>query len=970
MRCSPGRIASVVALAACAFPSVAAAAFTQWTGEFGDDWFMDENWDTGVKPTVNDDTLVLTGPAPKIEGIATTRNVTFNNVIISLAVVSGVPSILDSRGSASIAPGATVNVEGGTWYAGSAYSTPFTVNNLLNVTNGGKVYSYHNNLGTAAGLGGRVTVSGEGSLWDATAVESGAVPKYINVGNVGVGTLDILQGGKVISENARIANGNEAVGEVRVIGAGSRWELTRFSGSSGVNGVLHVGASGDGSLKVESGGYVGALSAGVATQFGSTGDVRVRGTGSLLTVGTGPATNAALSVGSLGKGSLTVDNGGAVWSYSALVGGAILQGDYPVDAKTGTVLVTGAGSTWTTANDLIVGRNGTADFRVTFGGTATSGRTTIGGIDAFNVANTNNPGVGNVTVQFPGSKFTTDVLFIGTDATGTLEVTDSASAETDDIYIGGTSRNNNFNPRANGHLLVTRGGSLDAGTIRVGNAGTSRLTFSDGAAVDSGSGVFSYQLTSGVAKAVGLVTGPGTTWNNTRISVGAAGAGELTISDGAVVTQVGGSPSDVSAGGTVLVTGPGTAWTARGLNWIQGRVTVENGATLNSVHTFAVDVLSGHGVMTVTGPGSTWTSTTLDVGGTSAPAAELVVGPGAAVAFQNRLRLGPAAGTHAKVTQTGGTVSVGTVDSTTSTRGGLLFGPGTASSYSLAGGTLNARNVGPIHGVAADPAAGYSFTLAGGAVRAAGPLTASANATLAIGTTSTLDTNGFAFEWAGALTGPGHLAKVGLGTLTLSGANTLTGATTVHDGILRVTPAARDPLLAGPGGADLRAGRIVFTYPTGPSPRDTILPLLAAAAPSNFATGQLRSSAATPTLGLTWSDDPVARQFTLLLAPKGDLNLDGVITPDDYAVLDRAFAHQSLPTPADLNYDGTLTSADYLLIDAAYLGQAPGFDLALLSLRESQFGPAYVSGLLAAVPEPSVAFAGGFALPLLRRRRR
>jgi autotransporter-associated beta strand protein len=63
-------------------------------------------------------------------------------------------------------------------------------------------------------------------------------------------------------------------------------------------------------------------------------------------------------------------------------------------------------------------------------------------------------------------------------------------------------------------------------------------------------------------------------------------------------------------------------------------------------------------------------------------------------------------------------------------------------------------------------------------------LVTTVNATLASGV-STIDTNGFGASWSGVLSGAGGLAKVGAGTLTLSGLNTYSGITNVTTGTLQ-----------------------------------------------------------------------------------------------------------------------------------------------------------------------------------------
>jgi hypothetical protein len=104
----------------------------------------------------------------------------------------------------------------------------------------------------------------------------------------------------------------------------------------------------------------------------------------------------------------------------------------------------------------------------------------------------------------------------------------------------------------------------------------------------------------------------------------------------------------------------------------------------------------------------------------------------------------------------------------------------------------------------------------------------------------------------------------------------------------------------------------------------------------------------------------------------GDTNLDGKVDRDDYARIDRGRA-KGLTTWADgdFNYDGSVTSADYLLADKAFAFQGAPLDATFLASREAEFGSAYVSSLLASVPEPtSLGLVGVAAAGLIGRRRR
>ena len=65
----------------------------------------------------------------------------------------------------------------------------------------------------------------------------------------------------------------------------------------------------------------------------------------------------------------------------------------------------------------------------------------------------------------------------------------------------------------------------------------------------------------------------------------------------------------------------------------------------------------------------------------------------------------------------------------------------------------------------------------------------------------------------------------------------------------------------------------------------------------------------------------IALRYTL----KGDLNLDGVVTSDDYFRIDSGFlAGASTYDAGDVNYDGQVTSDDYFVVDSAFLATRNG----------------------------------------------
>jgi fibronectin-binding autotransporter adhesin len=97
----------------------------------------------------------------------------------------------------------TVTGAGSSWTAGELNVTE---SGVLNIENGGLVSSSFGFVGRYSGLTGAVKVTGAGSLWRNTA--------EISVGGAGIGTLDILDSGKVTAQTVQIgAQGKVNLGE-------------------------------------------------------------------------------------------------------------------------------------------------------------------------------------------------------------------------------------------------------------------------------------------------------------------------------------------------------------------------------------------------------------------------------------------------------------------------------------------------------------------------------------------------------------------------------------------------------------------------------------------------------------------------------------------------------------------------------------------------------------------------------------
>ncbi|MGH8045056.1 MAG: hypothetical protein ACREOX_10620, partial [Stenotrophomonas sp.] len=337
----------------------------------------------------------------------------------------------------------------------------------LNVTAGGTVSNLVGSIGDKAGAQGTVTVDAAGGA--ASWSNNGT----LYVGNNGSGDLQIANGGVVTSTAGQVGMVAGSEGNVEVDGAGSSWTIASTAATP-VPGNLNIGNAGSGELSITNGATVsnGAGNLGVAA--GSTGKA---------TVGTNGVWNntGALTVGSLGSGELTILSGGAVNNAA----GSIANGA----GSTGTVTVSGAGSTWTNRGLVRVGgaANSNGTLVINDGAAVTS---TTGSLGAGTGA------TGNATISGTGSSWKT--------TSGTFNV-------------GGTGT---------GHLLIEDGGLLQ----------------NTGAPADPSA--FGYSVIgstdSSGATSTATVTGAGSTWSTDGImTVGYMAAGDLQVLDGGTVTTKG-----------------------------------------------------------------------------------------------------------------------------------------------------------------------------------------------------------------------------------------------------------------------------------------------------------------------------------------------------------------------------------------------------------------------------------------------
>jgi T5SS/PEP-CTERM-associated repeat protein len=506
------------------------------------------------------------------------------------------------------------------WDAGTelALGSTMSGSGSLQIDGGSLVSSFNSELAGGIVSRGTVTVTGPGSAW--------STANSLNIGVDDYGTVNIENGGLVTSKYGNLGY-TTGIGTVNVTGIGSTWMSTN----------INVGTwGGSGTVLVKGGGAVVSGGCSIGYSNLTTGVVTVRDPGSRMMLG-------GLSLG-VGKGRLNIENGGYVE----------VAGDTRQDSRDVT-----RGLIYLNGGTLTTGGLVSSPRELMGTGTVNTG-TMLSDIDlVFDAAHglqqqfifNDLPGQ-NVTVNLDASNLTgASTLGAGFRGLGSLTIADGFRLPSQSGYIG-------YHSGSTGTATVTGAGSGWDITWRltVGQRGQGSLAIESGGVVTAKSvsiAVDEETDTAGVR-----VDGPGSKLIAAdTIRVASYGHGELTVTNGGVVSSDGGEVGIYpGSDGKVTVSGAGSAWMNSGAITLgksywghgdegvgSGALVIESGGVVSNTTAYLGTRPEAVGTVSVRGPGSLWTNTdsvyvggsALDPGGTG----ELMLAEGGRVTVGDTLKV-------------------------------------------------------------------------------------------------------------------------------------------------------------------------------------------------------------------------------------------------------------------------------------------------------------------------------------------
>ncbi len=672
------------------------------------------------------DNPVIDGVTINVNNGATVGGVAATGPLLSV----GVAGAVNNEGTITVAAGETaISVGGGSTVSNAATSTGPITGNIIFAAPTGTAVNTFNNYMTVAGTG---TVAGD--------VTSSGAFVFNNEGDF---TGNVSSAG-----NTTLTNSGSLTGNVSSTGN------TTLTNNGSLTGDIILGAGDD--TIVNTGTLTGNVDMGAGTN-----SITFDSTASLPT-GTLTADPAGLNtIGLTGTGAATLNipvtnfdvlnkDGTGSWT----LGGAVALAD-KININAGTLITPDA--SFLGANTIV--NSATLEFTGGADGTYSGNMSGTGAVLV-------DTGAGVTT--FSGTNTYTGLTTI---SSGTLSLTGgSAIGDTSTVAVGGT-----------GTLDIAESETI--GALTDGAVPTGAVTLSGGT-LTVGSGSF--------AGTISGANGLTKTTTGTLVLAGAnTFAGPATVTDGTLELQGGAAIGDTTAvivnasstapatSGTLLVT---DAETIGSLSGNGGSVVLTSGLTTggDDTSTSYAGIISGDGSLIKEGAGVfTLTGANTYAGGTVVNAGTL---EGNSTSLQGGILVN-AAGTLLFTQPTDGTFggALSGTGTTTKAGAGILILSGDNSAFT---GTTNinggALSIGAATNIGTGP-----LTFDGGTLITTGALSLANPITLNEGG-GTIQTNA-ATTLSGVIDGAGALTKTGTDNLTLAGANSYTGGTTVTAGTLTGT---------------------------------------------------------------------------------------------------------------------------------------------------------------------------------------
>ena len=804
-----------------------------WGVDNDGNWSAAGNWTTiaGTMPPRNAGDAATLGTGSSLRTVTLDANetvggITFNNANSFVIANSGNTLTMDNSGV-----GATLGVTAGT---ANAIQTSVALNdNTTIAVSSGNSLLVSGTVSNSPSVTKSLAVSGAGTL--ALSGNNSYGPSTGTVGTTlsGGGTLQVAHnsalgaGDLSVTGSSTLQAGAAGLSVANNIGLGSGVTATVDNNGNelSLGGVI----GGNGSLAKTG---VGTLVLGAANTYaGSTvigaGTVSISSDSSLGTApGAATPNRLVLNGGSLvGSSTLTLNatRGIGIGPTSGSTPGTGLLDAASGQTLTVNGLIASAGNTG--ANSLTLNSGAGNNGIVTLGGTNTFSGTTVISAGTLQLAN-------SLALQNSTLNYDSGILDFGSLTAATLgglsgsqnlalqNATPAAVALTvggnggSTTYSGALSGTGSSLTKSGSGTLTLTGNSSYTGITTVGagtlqldaggviNGGAAGLTANGGGklVVNGGSLTASALSTVGVTSSLiisngsatynaGLQNDLGTSVNNTdsiRVFGGTLSASVLTLSRTAL--NYGSQPSAGSTtdglyvnGGAVNISGNLNAGTVGSAN-SSVNVRCDGGTTtiggvmtvgINNVNRWSVADVNG-GTLTVNN-----TATGISIGGPNAGPVVFLVRAGTVNAGRISFGQGTNAG-NSVLNLTGGALYVGSGGMATNS---LNITP----VISFSAGTL---------GASADWSSSLPMTLGGATLQAADASAVPHNISL-----------------SGVLGGAGGLTKTGLGTLTLSGANTYTGNTTISNGTLALSGSgaiANSANIAVASGATLDVSAVTF----------------------------------------------------------------------------------------------------------------------------------------------------------------